>query len=257
MKQDLASSYAKWVRHDKKKRSLFLKIEQAQHVSFLRIHRLTIILKKERTYLYQFSSLLKEQHFSYDWNKKIINNFQKHLAILNAQEDILLKKQKIIQRLSENDKKRFRLFISYEERLDSELQSFLLPFILKEPKLRSSRKLLTNLQKSLQTLRRSLGNSRLVQKNSLQVLYLIKKLQNTEMYAYLSKDIRLIQRKVEYIHKHPKESRLAYILTTIYIFAPGTFEATGVFLFFRYLGKYAVKRTKLLKQKVKKVIQKD
>ena len=49
----------------------------------------------------------------------------------------------------------------------------------------------------------------------------------------------MIREKIEYIRRHPKESRVAYVLTSIYIISPGTFEATFVVLFFRYLIKYA------------------
>jgi len=42
-----------------------------------------------------------------------------------------------------------------------------------------------------------------------------------------------------YMMKHPKESKIKCALAGAYIIAPLTFELTGVYLFFRYLNKYA------------------
>lgn len=117
---------------------------------------------------------------------------------------------------------------------------------------KSSFKLLVELQNELKRFKDLAGNSELVKKQGEKVLKTIGAIQKTEIYGFIEQDVLYIKGKVEYIVKHPKENKLAYFLATVYIIAPFTFETTGVILFFRYLGKYTISRTKKLRESFSK-----
>ena len=121
-----------------------------------------------------------------------------------------------------------------------------------EQKVRHSWKLVHQLQEELHVLAKSIGNTALVKKHGDHILVLISQIQKTEIYEFIAQDILYIKGRVEYIMTHPKEHKLAYFLTTVYIVAPFTFEMTGVILFFRYLGKYTVSKTKKFRHKFTK-----
>ena len=101
------------------------------------------------------------------------------------------------------------------------------------------KRLFTRLEEKYQELLTVSESETLVKKTARDRLLLLKKVEQTEVYGFIKKDIAVIREKIEYIRRHPKESRVAYVLTSIYIISPGTFEATFVVLFFRYLIKYA------------------
>jgi len=119
-------------------------------------------------------------------------------------------------------------------------------------KIKASWKLVVQLQEELHRLGYALGDTVLVKKHGTRALELISKIQKTEIYEFVQMDVVYIKGKVEYIMAHPKENKLAYFLTTVYIVAPFTFETTAVILFFRYLGKYTFSKGKKLKQKFTK-----
>ena len=121
-------------------------------------------------------------------------------------------------------------------------------------KVRNSWNLVKALQEELQKLSRSIGDSELVHKHGEHVLVLIEKIKKQEIYDFIKQDVKYTQEKVEFIMAHPKDHKLAYFLTTVYIVAPFTFEMTGVILFFRYLGKYTLGKTKKFKQRFNKKI---
>jgi len=62
--------------------------------------------------------------------------------------------------------------------------------------------------------------------------------EKTKLYDYIKYDAKVIDAKVKEMMKHPKDHKIGYLLASFYIVSPGTFELTGVFLFFRYIGKY-------------------
>ncbi len=123
-----------------------------------------------------------------------------------------------------------------------------------DKKVKSSWKLVLQLQNELHRLGYALGDTVLVKKHGHKTLALISKIQKSEISGFVKKDIMYIKEKVDYIVAHPKENKLAYFLTTVYIVAPFTFETTGVILFFRYLGKYTVSKGKRIGEKFKKKV---
>ena len=116
-------------------------------------------------------------------------------------------------------------------------------------KLRDSLKLVKQLQVEVHKLGKSVGNRRLVKLHSQKVLELVGKVQKTELYGFVKQDVEFVKTKVGYMIKNPKENKVAYALGTFYIVSPLTFEATGVVLFFRYLGKYSVSKVRKIRGK--------
>jgi len=116
-------------------------------------------------------------------------------------------------------------------------------------KLRDSLKLVKQLQVEVHKLGKSVGNRRLVKLHSEKALELVGKVQKTELYGFIKQDVQFVKTKVGYMVKNPKENKVAYALGTFYIVSPLTFEATGVVLFFRYLGKYSVSKVKKIRKR--------
>lgn len=79
-------------------------------------------------------------------------------------------------------------------------------------------------------------------KEAAEILAIMDKLKNTELYGYLRSDFETVRKKVTIILKNPKEHKLASVLAGAYLIAPGTFELTFAILMARYAGKYAKKR---------------
>jgi hypothetical protein len=150
------------------------------------------------------------------------------------------------QKLSDRELALHQLFFELSQKLPKQYR-------VNEGEVRGNWKLVLQLQHELHRLGYALGDTALVQKHGDKALVLIAKIQGTEIYEFVQKDVVSLKQKVEYIMAHPKDNKLAYFLTTVYIVAPFTFEATGVILFFRYLGKYAVSKTKTFRERTRKV----
>jgi len=116
-------------------------------------------------------------------------------------------------------------------------------------KLRDSLKLVKKLQVEVHKLGKSVGDRKLVKLHSKKTLELISKVQKTELYGFIKQDVQFVKTKVGYMIKNPKENKVAYALGTFYIVSPLTFEATGVVLFFRYLGKYSVSKVRKVRSR--------
>lgn len=112
-----------------------------------------------------------------------------------------------------------------------------------EDELRKEKILLDQIQKKYKELINSVGDVKKVHQKAKELLLIHKQLKKTQLYGFVKYDVEFIIGKSMYIMKHPKESKLKFILATAYIIAPLTFEMTGVYLFFRYLNKY-IKGTK-------------
>ncbi|MEK6816729.1 MAG: hypothetical protein AABY09_03885 [Nanoarchaeota archaeon] len=107
-----------------------------------------------------------------------------------------------------------------------------------------TRTLLIEAQRLLKLFVKSIGNTDTMMITGRQLLKVLDKVQQTEVYEFIQQDIAAIKKKIKYVMEHPKESKLAYLFTGIYIIAPGTFELTGAILTLRYLTKYTLKRSK-------------
>jgi len=134
------------------------------------------------------------------------------------------------------------IFIHISQKLPQKYQ-------IDQEELKEQWQLIVQLQNEVHALATNIGNAAVVRKQGEHILKHIAKVQETEMYEFVQKDILYVKEKVTYVMQHPKEHKVAYVLTTIYIVAPFTFEATAAILFFRYLGKYTVSKTKKLHQK--------
>ncbi len=107
-----------------------------------------------------------------------------------------------------------------------------------EEELRKEKILLDQIQKKYKELINSVGDVKKVQQKAKELLLIHRQLKKTQLYGFVKYDVDFIIGKSMYVMKHPKESKLKFILATAYIIAPLTFEMTGVYLFFRYLNKY-------------------
>ena len=117
-------------------------------------------------------------------------------------------------------------------------------------RLKDSLELVLSLQNEIHKIGKSVGDVKLVKKHAGDALKLVDLVQKTELYGFIKQDVEFIKDKLVFIVKHPKENKLAYVLGTVYIVSPLTFEATGVVLFFRYLAKYSVNKVKNIRNKV-------
>ena len=110
--------------------------------------------------------------------------------------------------------------------------------------------LLKQAQKTYKELIKSIGNVRKVRQKAKELILINKKIKQTQMYEFIKFDIDQITTKAKYALKNPKESKLRFFLASAYIISPGTFELTGIYLFFRYTKRFL--KTNLNKRKTKK-----
>ena len=202
------------------------------HPICIRLQEINAVLSRERV-------LLSQIHiFSYSYAA-----LQKAIT---GRQGIFYLQLKEFQKLTDKELALHQIFFDLSQKLPEKYK-------VSEESVRSSWKLVLQLQNELHRLGYALGDTALVKKHGDKALVLISQIQQSEIYVFIQKDITSIQKKVEYIMAHPKENKLAYFLTTVYIVAPFTFETTGVILFFRYLGKYALIKAKNLRKKPTKV----
>lgn len=88
----------------------------------------------------------------------------------------------------------------------------------------------------------SVGNNALVRKNAEDILALFKKLQNTELYGYMHSDISFIRDNLKEIIRNPSKSKVKTFLAAVYMFTPGSFDATVYILLLKNLTKFTVKK---------------
>lgn len=103
---------------------------------------------------------------------------------------------------------------------------------------REGKLLVKQAQKTYAELINAVGNVKKVQQKAKELILINQKLKKTKLYEFIRYDVDFVIDKAKYALKHPKESKLKFVLAGAYIVSPGTFELTGVFLFFRYLTKY-------------------
>lgn len=254
--------YQRYVLH-KQKFTLIRQLNVRSYVhSVASLHRMQSVLKKEILLNKKLYNILQKEDFPEEIKKTFVRealHILLKINILLKRENAVLCKTTVLrygfsvaQKLFTGKQKdfQFRLkqfhALAEKELLLHQELFFLSQKIAKhsvdQEKVKRSWKLVQDLQQELRLLGKSIGNSKLVQKHGEHVLILIGKIQKTEIYDFIQQDVISIQTKVKYIMAHPKEHKLAYFLTTVYIVAPFTFEMTGVILFFRYLGKYTTKK---------------
>ena len=194
----------------------------------LHLKKINLILKKENSLLYHTNVV------SY--------SLSKFTRLVTGKKGYFKKKVILFRKLAKEELELYMIFFELSKKLPRDYQ-------IDESKIRKSLNLVIELQRELIKLKDVIGNSELVKKQGEKILVLIGKIQKTEIYGFIEHDVVYIKGKAEYIVKHPKENKLAYVLTTIYIIAPLTFEMTGAILFFRYLGKYTINKVKKVRKK--------
>ncbi len=191
------------------------------------LKKINLILRKENSLLYHTNFL------SYS------------VRLITGRKNYFKNKLIDFRKLTDKELQLYEIFFELSKKFPLECQ-------IDQNEIKKSVRLILELQQELHKLKEFIGNSELVKKQGEKVLVTIGKIQNTEIYGFVKQDVEYIKIKVEYIVKHPKENKLTYFLTTVYIIAPGTFEMTGAFLFFKYLGKYTINKTKKIKERLKK-----
>jgi len=111
-------------------------------------------------------------------------------------------------------------------------------------KFNRERYLIIDLNRELRKLKKSVNNRRKILLESRHILYIISRLEKTDIYWFINDDISRIKNYIKKLMKNPRNKGIIYIITSIYIVAPGTFEATGIILFFRYIWRYIFKKRK-------------
>jgi hypothetical protein len=193
---------------------------------YVNLMEINHVLKEQNRILYKlnFFSMVYSKFFNKDYFKNVLITFEAYFEEEVKLNELFLEKD-ILNLLPK------------EYRLDKR-------------KLKDSLKLVKQLQVEVHKLGKSVGDRRLVKLHSEKALKLISKVQKTELYGFIQQDVQFVKRKVGYMVKNPKENKVAYALGTFYIVSPLTFEATGVVLFFRYLGKYSVSKVRKIRKKV-------
>lgn len=114
-------------------------------------------------------------------------------------------------------------------------------FFIYKHKFSRERNLILRLNNELKKLKRYSDDRRKILLESRHILFIINQLEKTDVYWFVKGDIIKVKNYLQKIKKNPKNKGLIYVLTSIYIVAPGTFEATGIILFFRYIWRLIVK----------------
>ncbi len=94
---------------------------------------------------------------------------------------------------------------------------------------------------------KSVGNNALVRKNAEDILKLLRKLQDTELYIYMRSDINFIKGHLKSIIRNPRESKVRTLLVGAYLFTPGSFDTTIYILLVKNLTKVAIKKIRARK----------
>ena len=115
---------------------------------------------------------------------------------------------------------------------------------LREFKLKYNKEknLILRLNNELKKLKKLSGDRKKIILESKQILVIIKQLEKTEIYWFVKEDVEKVRNYLIKVKENPKNKGLVYLLAGIYIVAPGTFELTGIVLFFRYSWRY-IKKT--------------
>ncbi|MBU4502912.1 MAG: hypothetical protein KKA79_10030 [Nanoarchaeota archaeon] len=247
---EILSLFKKKIRLHSKKYRLMDKLEQTEF-NPLYVKELKKILKEEqktnRELKKESKSLSKFVNLSIV-QKQITNldyTTKKQLEILSRIRFKIFKKQS------------FKLF---KEECNREVeQSKFLSKILKEsvketslglPKeeFEEGKLLVKQAQKTYRELKAAIGNVRKVQTKAKELILINRKLKKTKLYEFIKYDVDVVTGKAKYALNNPKESKLRFVLAGAYIISPGTFELTGIYLIFRYIGKYA-KESRFIKGK--------
>ncbi len=210
----------------------------------------------ERVEHYGLKNLLHELIMLCHKMHTILVHEYEHLVAVNLaktrkDKDVLAKHAKMFYGMFVEENKlgkEFTQIISKHKRSLAIIKGF----SKKKRELAKVKVLLKQLQNALSELvkARNIKEAALANKK---VSNIITYLQRTDAYEFMKSDIDLIKSFANRIMKNPKENKIKFVFTSIYLIAPFTFEVTGVVLALRFATKYAIKRkVKQFKVKMKK-----
>lgn len=110
---------------------------------------------------------------------------------------------------------------------------------------KEGRLLVNQAQKTYAELKNAVGNVKKVQQKAKELILINRRIKRTKLYEFIKYDVDFVTEKAKYALKHPKESKLKFLFAGAYIISPGTFELTGVYLFFRYITKYIKHKSRI------------
>ncbi|PIN80141.1 hypothetical protein COV16_01415 [Candidatus Woesearchaeota archaeon CG10_big_fil_rev_8_21_14_0_10_34_8] len=204
----------------------------------------------------------KEEHIFYELaetTNDLLETLQDELDILKEVGIISIIKNKIIFYKKHSFLRKkcldFKKVFDKEQEINKNLTQQLYDKNMELYGLKASKKknlkeymgLLLEAQKLLISFRSSIGNKEKVLKVGKDLLKVLDKVQNTDLYEFVQQDVNAIKNKVKFVMAHPKQHKLTYLFTSFYIISPGTFELTGAILAVRYMTKYTIKKTKNIK----------
>ncbi|MBI5798195.1 hypothetical protein HZA98_04810 [Candidatus Woesearchaeota archaeon] len=190
--------------------------------------------------LEKIQTMLVQEHSTLCQTNVLTYSFSALQKVLTGKQGYFHRRVRVFKKLVNKELVLYRLFFALSEKLPKAYQ-------VPEGQVQKSWKLVLELQREVHVLAKAIGDTSLVRTQGEHILALIAQIQKSEIYEFVQQDVDYIKTKVTYVMKHPKENKLAYFLTTVYIIAPGTFELTGAILFFRYFGKYSLIQAKKFK----------
>ncbi|MFH0752224.1 MAG: hypothetical protein V1914_01365 [archaeon] len=193
-------------------------------------------------FVINFENTTRELIFVLKQEKKVLNKIDIYNLILHEASIIFFNRSKT--KYFDYQFSRFQQLHKREQELDAKL--FLIASQEKRSlaiaKIKVYRGIAKDINIRAKTLLSVVGNNTLVRKNAQELLKLLNKLQNTEIYTYIHSDLNFIKNQVREVIKNPNKSKVKTLLAGIYILAPGTFETTAYILLVKNLMKITVRK---------------
>ena len=243
---ELFSLFRKKIKLHSMKYHLIDKIDQAG-LNSLYLKELRTLLKEEQKVNKQLKKEVKKLSKFVDLSlvseqlNNIGNTTKKQLDILKR---IRLKifKQSNYQSFKEacrTEVEQSKFFLKILDETATDIKGMEIP----EEEFKEGKLLVKQAQKTYIELIKAVGNVKKVQQKATELILINRKIKRTKLYEFIKYDVDFVTEKARYALKNPKESKLKFILAGAYIVSPGTFELTGIYLFFRYLTKYIKHKT--------------
>lgn len=133
----------------------------------------------------------------------------------------------------------------YKKEQDLDARLFIIVSQKKEivvAKFKVYKKIASDINIHSKALLHSIGNAAQIRKNAQEILKVLDKVKNTELYSYMRSDIVFIKDQIKEVMKDPRKSKVKTLLAAIYMFTPGTFDTTVYILLLKNLTKVTINR---------------
>lgn len=174
--------------------------------------------------------------------KKVLNGIDIYNLVLHEASVVFFSRSRT--RYFDLQFSRFQALHRREQELDAQLFAIVSQERrgLAIAKVKAYRRIAGDIQAQSRALLSSVGNSALVRKNAQELLRIISRLQNTELYTYIHSDIVFIKNQLRDVIKDPRKSKIKTILAGAYLLTPGTFDTTIYILLIKNVTKVTIKK---------------